>query len=130
MNKEQQIEELYGVIDLWATNAVRINKYDGASVYNPYNAKSLAEAIYNAGYRKTYVSKTEKLLPCKCGCNMRELWHNQDGGVFYICKRCGYRSKEAKNEISLRKIWNEEMSMKMSTSINSVAEKYGVEVEE
>lgn len=52
MNKEQQIEELYGVIDLWATNAVKINKYDGASVYNPYNAKSLAEAIYNAGYRK------------------------------------------------------------------------------
>lgn len=52
MDKEQQIEELYGVIDLWATNAVKINKYDGASVYNPYNAKSLAEAIYNAGYRK------------------------------------------------------------------------------
>lgn len=52
MNKEQQIEELYGVIDLWANNAVRINEYDGASVYNPYNAKSLAEALYDAGYRK------------------------------------------------------------------------------
>ena len=52
MNKNLEIDGIFSVIDLWANNAVRSNKIDGASVYNPYNAKELSEAIYNAGYRK------------------------------------------------------------------------------
>lgn len=55
-SKHLEIDGMFGVIDLWASNAVRSNKLDGASVYNPYNAKELAEALYNAGYRKTFTS--------------------------------------------------------------------------
>ena len=51
MTKNEQIDGIFGVIDLWASNAVRKRPY-GDSVYNPYNAKELAVELYNAGYRK------------------------------------------------------------------------------
>ena len=51
MTKNEQIDGIFGVIDLWACNAVR-KRPDGASVYNPYNAKELAVELYNAGYMK------------------------------------------------------------------------------
>ena len=51
MTKNEQIDRIFGVIDLWASNAV-IHNFDRASVYNPYNAKELAVELYNAGYRK------------------------------------------------------------------------------
>ena len=51
MTKNEQIDGIFGVIDLWASNAVR-KRPDGDSVYNPYNAKELAVELYNADYRK------------------------------------------------------------------------------
>ena len=51
MTKNEQIDGIFGVIDLWASNAVR-KRHDGDSVYNPYNAKELAVELYNVGYRK------------------------------------------------------------------------------
>ena len=51
MTKNEHIDGIFGVIDLWASNAVR-KRHDGDSVYNPYNAKELAVELYNAGYRK------------------------------------------------------------------------------
>ena len=51
MTKNEQIDGIFGVIDLWASNAVR-KRPDGDSVYNPYNAKELAVELYNAGYMK------------------------------------------------------------------------------
>ena len=51
MTKNEQIDGIFGVIDLWASNAVR-KRHDGDSVYNPYNAKELAVELYNADYRK------------------------------------------------------------------------------
>ena len=51
MTINEQIDGIFGVIDLWASNAVR-KRADGDSVYNPYNAKELAVELYNAGYRK------------------------------------------------------------------------------
>lgn len=63
MTKNEQIDGIFSVIDLWASNAVR-KRPDGASVYNPYNAKQLAVDLYNAGYRKiddncTVITKDE-----------------------------------------------------------------------
>ena len=51
MTKNEHIDGIFGVIDLWASNAVR-KRHDGDSVYNPYNAKELAVELYNADYRK------------------------------------------------------------------------------
>lgn len=51
MTKNERIDGIFGVIDLWASNAVR-KRPDGASVYNPYNVKELAVELYNAGYQK------------------------------------------------------------------------------
>ena len=51
MTKDEQIDGIFGVIDLWACNAVR-KRHDGDSVYNPYNAKELAVELYNKNYRK------------------------------------------------------------------------------
>lgn len=46
------IDELFGAIDLWAADTVHLHRTDGASVYNPHNAKELAKRLYAAGYRK------------------------------------------------------------------------------
>ena len=51
MTKNEQIDGIFGVIDLWASNAVK-KRPGGDSVYNPYNAKELAVELYNADYRK------------------------------------------------------------------------------
>lgn len=51
MTKIEEIDGIFGVIDLWACNAVR-KRPDGASVYNPYNTKELSVMLYDAGYRK------------------------------------------------------------------------------
>lgn len=51
MTKIEEIDGIFGVIDLWACNAVR-KRPDGASVYNPYNTKDLSVMLYDAGYRK------------------------------------------------------------------------------
>ena len=51
MTKNEHIDGIFGVIDLWASNAVR-KRHGGDSVYNPYNAKELAVELYNADYRK------------------------------------------------------------------------------
>lgn len=42
-------EKIIKVIDEWASKAVTANKFDGASVYNPYNAAGLADALIEAG---------------------------------------------------------------------------------
>lgn len=42
-------EKIFKVIDEWANKAVKANKFDGASVYNPYNAAELADALIAAG---------------------------------------------------------------------------------
>lgn len=43
-------EKIIKVIDEWAKKAVKTNKFDGASVYNPHNAAGLADALITAGY--------------------------------------------------------------------------------
>lgn len=42
-------EKIIKVIDEWAKKAVKTNKFDGASVYNPHNATGLADALIAAG---------------------------------------------------------------------------------
>lgn len=42
-------EKIIKVIDEWANKAVKANKFDGASVYNPHNAAELADALIAAG---------------------------------------------------------------------------------
>ena len=42
-------EKIIKVIDAWASKAV-ITEIDGASVYNPYNASKLADALIEAGF--------------------------------------------------------------------------------
>lgn len=41
-------EKIIKVIDEWANKAVKANKFDGASVYNP-QAAELADALIAAG---------------------------------------------------------------------------------
>lgn len=45
-------EKIMSVIDTWASKAV-VTEIDGASVYNPYNASKLADALIKAGYEIT-----------------------------------------------------------------------------
>ena len=42
-------EKIIKVIDEWAKSAVTANRFDGASVYNPYNAAELADALMAVG---------------------------------------------------------------------------------
>ena len=42
-------DKIIEVIDEWANKAVKANKFDGASVYNPHNAAELADALIKAG---------------------------------------------------------------------------------
>lgn len=42
-------EKIIKAIDEWANKAVKANKFDGASVYNPHNAAELADALIAAG---------------------------------------------------------------------------------
>lgn len=42
-------EKIIKVIDEWANKAVKANKFDGASVYNPHNAAELADTLIAAG---------------------------------------------------------------------------------
>lgn len=44
-------EKIIKVIDEWANKAVKANKFDGASVYNPHNAAGLADALIAAGLK-------------------------------------------------------------------------------
>lgn len=47
--KMTEREKIIKVIDEWANKAVKANKFDGASVYNPHNAAELADALIAAG---------------------------------------------------------------------------------
>lgn len=71
MTKNEQIDEIFGVIDLWACNAVR-KRQGGASVYNPYNAKDLSVALYDAGCRKTPDDIRELIDVLAEGANLKE----------------------------------------------------------
>lgn len=64
-------EKIIKVIDEWANKAVKANKFDGASVYNPHNAAELADALIAAGYGdvkeiKYRVRRAEKALYIAC----------------------------------------------------------------
>lgn len=48
MNNEELKKKIVEVIDNWADNAVK-TKRSGASVYDPYNAAELADALIAAG---------------------------------------------------------------------------------
>lgn len=54
-------EKIIKVIDEWAKKAVTANKFDGASVYNPYNAAELADALIAAGMREELDRANENL---------------------------------------------------------------------
>lgn len=43
-------DKIIEVIDEWANKAVKANKFDGASVYNPHNAAELADKLIEAGF--------------------------------------------------------------------------------
>lgn len=68
------------------------------------------------GYNIIKIKKTEKLLPCVCGCNRREHWHSAfDQSESLVCKKCG-RFAEGKNKDEAIHNWNvmikEEMKLK------------------
>ena len=46
-------DKIIEVIDEWANKAVKANKFDGASVYNPHNAAELADKLIEAGIGDT-----------------------------------------------------------------------------
>lgn len=52
-------EKIIKVIDEWAKKAVKTNKFDGASVYNPHNATGLADALIAAGIGDVKEAKKE-----------------------------------------------------------------------
>lgn len=49
MNEQETREKIVEIINNWAELAVAENRLDGASVYNPYNAAELADALIEAG---------------------------------------------------------------------------------
>lgn len=49
MTKEELKKKICKTINKWAGRAVLENQYDGASVYNIYNAEQLADALIEAG---------------------------------------------------------------------------------
>ena len=62
------------------------------------------------GYNLIPIKKTEKLLPCTCGCNRREHWSgfDADKGEWeegLRCKKCGKEVWGA-SEAEVRKEWN------------------------
>lgn len=58
MTNEEIKKKIVEVIDNWANNAVKA-KRSGASVYDPYNAAELADALIAAGLKfDTVVSHT------------------------------------------------------------------------
>ena len=48
--------------------------------------------------------ESRALLPCTCGCKLRERWYG-GGGVELVCKKCG-KNVEGKNEIDAIRNWN------------------------
>lgn len=70
MTNEELKKKIVKVIDNWANNAVKA-KRSGASVYDPYNAAELADALIAAGYGdvkeiKYRVRRAEKALYIAC----------------------------------------------------------------
>ena len=49
MTKEELKKKICKTINKWAERAVLENQYDGASVYNTYNAEQLADVLIEAG---------------------------------------------------------------------------------
>lgn len=65
MNKEQQIEEIeqfiYDYVDSKQTEKVYLCSSHVNELAKPFvHNKGIAEALYNAGYRKTFTSDTQK----------------------------------------------------------------------
>ena len=55
-------EKIIKVIDEWANKAVKANKFDGASVYNPYSAAELADTLIAAGIGAQAKKAREKIV--------------------------------------------------------------------
>ena len=55
-------EKIIKVIDEWANKAVKANKFDGASVYNPHNAAELADALIAAGIGDVSKLKNHRVI--------------------------------------------------------------------
>lgn len=63
-------EKIIKVIDEWANKAVKANKFDGASVYNPHHAAELADALIAAGVGDVSELKKHRVVVEK----MAEQW--------------------------------------------------------
>ena len=64
------------------------------------------------GYRLNKITPYEKFIPCKCGCNRRNVyygfeWETGDY-VAYECKKCKAYIK-GKNNNDAKRVWNEKM---------------------
>lgn len=59
MTNEELKKKIVKVIDNWANNAVKA-KRSGASVYDPYNAAELADALIAAGIEEDFNAAHEE----------------------------------------------------------------------
>ena len=59
------------------------------------------------GYSIVPIVRTEKLLPCVCGCDRREHWTGQseNNHVILICAKCG-REVSGRTNREARHNWN------------------------
>ena len=125
-------EKIIKVIDEWANKAVKANKFDGASVYNPHNAAELADAIIAAGIgdlkeHRIFAGKDGSIKQLYSGEEVekivkerKELKDELRSKVEYIheqdevIKEYKHRAEVAENELKLYKlavkIWQERYS--------------------
>lgn len=103
-------EKIIKVIDEWANKAVKANKFDGASVYNPHNAAELADALIAAGIGDVKDVEAEA--------NRYEMLYKLQNRDMALAERRAHdvehRAQVAENELKLYKlavkIWQERYS--------------------
>ena len=82
-------EKIIKVIDEWANKAVKANKFDGASVYNPHNAAELADALIAAGIGDL---KEHRIFSGKDG-SIKQLYSSEE------VEKMAQERKELKDEL-------------------------------
>lgn len=74
-----------------------------------YGIETAKEIVENAPTVSDKPKRESKaMLPCKCGCKLREHWYGNKKGYecTLVCKRCGFEIY-GKNETDVIRKWNE-----------------------
>ena len=79
-------EKIIKVIDEWANKAVKANKFDGASVYNPHNAAELADALIAAGIGDVKEAELERKA-YEVASNQYRIWFEEQKDRAEVAER-------------------------------------------